>query len=69
MPNLNEPFQSYMLRYWAESTDGDGGPVWRFSLVGLEDKRRIGFADLQQLVAWLSEQTQSTNQTENENLS
>ena len=67
MPNLNEPFQSYMLRYWAEPTDERNGTVWRFSLVGLDDQQRIGFANLQDLVAWLSDQTTITSdELENE---
>jgi hypothetical protein len=56
---LNQPIiKSYMLRFWQEV--GGGDPIWRFALVDPNTGQRWGFTDLEQLTAFISQQTETT---------
>ena len=46
-----------MLRFWQEV--GQKDPLWRFALVDPNTGERWGFTDLDQLTAFISEQTES----------
>lgn len=48
-------YLSYLLRLW-KADDGDK-PTWRASLEGAESGKRIGFADLAALFAYLRRET------------
>ncbi len=48
------PYLSYLLRLWLVEDDG---PVWRASLENPHTVERHGFATLEELVAFLLEQT------------
>ena len=52
-----DEYLSYMLRLWQESGDEpldvDGAPVWRASLTSPTTGERLGFATLDDLVAYL----------------
>ncbi len=51
-------YLAYMLRLW--QVGGDGEPTWRASLESPHTGERQGFAGLQALLAFLEEQTRST---------
>ena len=46
-------YSAYLLRCWRESEANGTAPVWRFSLEGVQDRQRHGFADLAALLAFL----------------
>lgn len=49
-----EAYQSYLLRLWQEKPATAGRPaVWRCSLEDTADRRRHGFAGLEELVVFL----------------
>ena len=50
-------YQAYLLRFWAEPEPNDSLPVWRFSLEDPHTGQRQGFADLQELMAFLEAKT------------
>jgi hypothetical protein len=55
----NEPprYRAYMLRCWeVRSPDPDGFTTWRFSLEDPDSKQRLGFADLEALMAFLGDE-------------
>ncbi|MBN1217801.1 MAG: hypothetical protein JXM69_02645 [Anaerolineae bacterium] len=62
-------YLSYLLRLW-QTSDGVV-QVWRASLERPGDKKRYGFANLQQLIDFLEEQTGEmlNDQEENDNKS
>lgn len=49
-------YQSYLLRLWW--VDENGHSTWRASLENARTGTRIGFADLEQLFAFLIRQTE-----------
>ena len=52
-------YRSYLLRFWRENLHkaaDDARTVWRFSLEDPRSGRRLGFADFEQLAAFLREQ-------------
>ncbi|MCB0120944.1 MAG: hypothetical protein KDE58_01810 [Caldilineaceae bacterium] len=61
MANRDEPdackaeahctYRSYLLRCWAEPQGAN--VIWRFSLEGVSDQARHGFADLPSLLKFL----------------
>lgn len=50
-------YRAYLLRCWQEDSANSDSPVWRFSLEGVRDNQRHGFADLQSLLAFLQQMT------------
>jgi hypothetical protein len=50
-------YRAYLLRLWR--TDASDAAVWRASLEDSRTGERIGFASLEQLFAFLMEQTTS----------
>jgi hypothetical protein len=74
-PGMTEPvrplhYRSYLLRIWEERSPPDrvpnsSSPIgwWRFSLEDPHSGARLGFADFDQLIAFLKNQIQS-NSTE-----
>jgi hypothetical protein len=51
-------YLSYLLRLWQEADEAveiDDGPVWRASLTSPTTGKRVGFASLEGLVAYLEE--------------
>ena len=50
------PYHAYLLRCWQES---DQAATWRFSLEGVHDHQRHGFADLESLLAFLQQLTET----------
>ncbi len=58
MPKLDGPprYQVFMLRAWAESSDAAGPTTWRFSVEAPDTGQRRGFAGLEALVAYLTNQ-------------
>jgi hypothetical protein len=55
MPEAPQEYQSYLLRLWRTSSQGNA--VWRASLESAQTGERRGFADLESLFAFLEEQT------------
>jgi hypothetical protein len=51
-------YLAYMLRLW--QVEGEDGAVWRASLEDAHTGERRGFASLEELVAWLREETGCT---------
>ena len=51
-------YHAYLLRCWQESDTDHGTYTWRFSLEGVQDSQRRGFADLQALLTFLQQITQ-----------
>ncbi len=46
--------RAYMLRFWkVGSSDPECAPTWRFSLEDPHSGQKMGFADLEALVAFL----------------
>lgn len=73
MTDLKRPlhYRSYLLRFWEERPLPDpalGRPLpigrWRFSLEDPHGGARLGFADFDQLIAYLSNQMQSNSKGE-----
>ena len=60
------PYHAYLLRCWQES---DQAATWRFSLEGVQDHQRHGFADLQSLLAFLQRITETTRDSSSRNVS
>ncbi|MBI5034639.1 MAG: hypothetical protein HZB51_29305 [Chloroflexi bacterium] len=57
MPPKPFPYQSYLLRFWQESNaPTNSARVWRFSLEDPRTGERMGFANLEHLLAFLREQ-------------
>jgi hypothetical protein len=53
--------RAYMLRFWkVGGTDSQAAPTWRFSLEDPHTGEKLGFADLEALVAFLSEELGGT---------
>ena len=52
-------YSAYLLRCWRESGPPGELPAWRFSLEGVQDRQRHGFADLEALLAFLKRVTQA----------
>lgn len=61
--NQSDAVQSYVLRCWREDSEGAQRVVWRFALISAETRKRVGFATLPALVAWLDQQTQGPAMT------
>ncbi len=63
-------YRSYLLRFWEEhSADSSLGVLppaerWRFSLEDPHSGARLGFANIDQLVAFLEDQIQSNSKRE-----
>ena len=63
-PTHSLHYRSYLLRFWEERPQlrdppsGDAQPIglWRFSLEDPHTGQRLGFADFDQLTAFLIEQ-------------
>ncbi|MCW5853478.1 MAG: hypothetical protein KIT87_25650 [Anaerolineae bacterium] len=59
-PRVRDPratlYQSYLLRLWA--ADEDGTRCWRASLEDPSSGERIGFANLEELFAFLMRRTE-----------
>jgi len=53
-------YRSYVLRFWEERASGCAQPIgqWRFSLEDPHSGARLGFADVDQLIAFLKNQIQ-----------
>jgi hypothetical protein len=51
-------YRSYILRLW--EIDSAGQRVWRASLQDTHSGKRLGFADLAALTAFLADQTDTT---------
>ena len=49
-------YLAYLLRVWRVTGD-DGAPVWRASLEDVQTGTRQGFGSLEQLLAFLLEET------------
>jgi hypothetical protein len=72
MPESVRPlrYRSYLLRFWEERAAGgpSGGPPpigrWRFSLEDPHSGARLGFADFDQLIAFLTNQMQANAKEE-----
>jgi hypothetical protein len=60
MANAKHRYQAYLLRLWQETSAGQ--PVWRISLEDPHTGVRQGFADLEQLFAFLMEQTKEADE-------
>ncbi|MCA9983041.1 MAG: hypothetical protein KDE59_02060 [Anaerolineales bacterium] len=56
--DLQLSYSAYLLRCWRESGPPGEPPAWRFSLEGVQDRQRHGFADLEALLAYLARVTQ-----------
>ncbi|MBP7688118.1 MAG: hypothetical protein KA765_09425 [Thermoflexales bacterium] len=54
-------YRSYVLRFWEERPPGHAPPVgpWRFSLEDPHTGTRLGFANFDQLIAFLNNQLQT----------
>jgi hypothetical protein len=51
------PMRAYMLRFWkVGNLDSQAAPTWRFSLEDPHTGEKLGFADLEALVAFLGEE-------------
>jgi hypothetical protein len=61
--NQPQPYLSYLLRLWQESSGpaphGESTPQWRASLEWPQSGDRRGFAGLEDLFAFLEEETRS----------
>jgi hypothetical protein len=69
MTELKRPlhYRSYLLRFWQERPPPSGAPPlgrWRFSLEDPHSGARLGFADFDQLIGFLTNQMQSNSQEE-----
>ena len=52
------PYHAFLLRCWQENDAGSDTRIWRFSLEGVHESQRHGFADLQALLAFLQQITE-----------
>ena len=50
-------YHAYLLRCWQENDADNDTPNWRFSLEGVRDHQRHGFANLEALQAFLQQKT------------
>jgi hypothetical protein len=57
-------YRSYVLRFWEERPPGRAQPIgqWRFSLEDPHNGTRRGFANFDQLIAFLKNQMQNTTE-------
>ncbi len=55
MNSSTRGYQAYLLRLW--QSDTDEGPVWRASMESPQTSERQAFASLEQLFAFLEEET------------
>ena len=62
------PYHAYLLRCWRESDASSDSPTWRFSLEGVQDSQRHGFADLPTLLAFLQQITQPERKSKESNV-
>jgi hypothetical protein len=62
MPEEPQEYQSYLLRLWRTSSQGNA--VWRASLESAQTGERRGFADLESLFAFLEQQTGAAARSE-----
>ena len=47
-------YGAYLLRIWeVRNKDTQGAPIWRFSLEPVHSRERLGFPDLESLMAFL----------------
>jgi hypothetical protein len=61
MEGERRQYRSYLLRLW-QVQSGDA-PIWRASLEDARTGERHGFAELEQLFAFLKQQTNDDTQT------
>ena len=59
MPTELPDYRAYLLRLWLVSAEHRGHGAWRASLENSHTGERIGFANLEQLFAYLIEQVES----------
>ena len=59
--NSERKYLSYLLRLWMVEEDGED--VWRASLEVTHSRERYGFATLDNLLAFLKEQTQTSGKS------
>ena len=52
-------YRAYLLRCWRESNADNDSHTWRFSLEGVQDSQRYGFANLAALLTFLQQTTQA----------
>lgn len=57
-------YHAYLLRCWQEGDASKDYRTWRFSLEGVQNNQRHGFADLQALLAFLQQIIQPKNDSE-----
>ena len=57
MTTKQPTYQAYLLRLWPTRPHGTEPAVWRASLENPHTGQRLGFASLEQLFAYLIEQT------------
>jgi hypothetical protein len=53
-------YQAYILRFWQEPCAKHEEVAWRFTLVNTTTNSEYGFADFQELVAFLESQLDSS---------
>ena len=67
------PYHAYLLRCWQEAggkrIDSDEATTWRFSLEGVQDHQRHGFANLESLLAFLRQITATNGDSSDRNVS
>ncbi len=56
-------YHAYLLRIWQTKLTATGQIIWRASLEDPRTGDRLGFATLEQLFAYLIEQTEHINQS------
>jgi len=56
-------YHAYLLRIWQTKLTATGQIIWRASLEDPRTGDRLGFATLEQLFAYLIEQTEHMNQS------
>lgn len=61
-----DPYHAYLLRCWQETGEAT---TWRFSLEGVRDHQRHGFADLESLLAFLRRITATNGKPIDRNVS
>ncbi len=71
MPDLSPPrYRHFVLRLWEERDAEGRHAVWRFSLQDSQKEARIGFKNLEELVAFLEQwmkDSSENNSAEKEN--
>ena len=53
-------YQAYVLRFWQEPNAGNDKEIWRFTLINTTTNSEYGFANFQELVAFLESQLDSS---------